>query len=397
MDPLLPTLVAAAFAILLVGALLRRLRQPHVVGYLVAGVVLGPYGLALFTDEVTVTRLGEVGVVLLLFFVGMEVSLPRLASGWRVSLVGTLLQVLASVGAAAFVGTWVDWPLSKVVLVGFAISLSSTAVVVSLLRSLDQMDTDSGRDALGILLVQDVMVVPMLIVVGLLGGEQPSTGQLVRQGLGGLLCVVAMWRLARSGRLRVPFAGALRRDPELRVFAAFGVCFGVAMLSALLGLSTALGAFVAGVVVAAARETDWVHTSLDPLRVLFVALFFVSIGMLIDLDFLRANWQLVALLVGATLVGNTAINAGVLRWLGRPWSTSLFLGALLAQAGEFGFVLAAVGRQLGIVADFGYQVILCVISVTLVLSPAWIHLARVILHPESIPRPRAAGRPDGAA
>jgi CPA2 family monovalent cation:H+ antiporter-2 len=376
MDPLLPAFVAAAFGILLIGAAARRLRQPYVIAYLLAGVLLGPDGAAVFTDVPTLARLGEVGVILLLFFVGMEVDVANLALGWRVSIVGTLLQVLASVLCIAGIGLVLDWSIGRIVLLGFAISLSSTALVVSMLREWNELDTPAGRDSIGVLLAQDLAIVPMLLCIGFLGGQGPSGGQVLLQVLGGSLVVLVVVYLARGGSLKLPFGDAFRSDHELQVFGAFLLCSGCAWVTGFLGLSTALGAFVAGLVVGAARETEWVHRSLEPFRVLFVAVFFVSVGALIDLGFLTDHWQLVALLVLATLATNTLINAGILRALRRGWATSLYAGALLSQIGEFSFVLAAVGNQAGIVGDFAYQAVVCTIAGSLLLSPAWILLFR---------------------
>lgn len=371
MDPLLPTLVAALAGMLLVGMLMRRLRQPHVIAYLLGGVLLGPHGLGLFNDEATLARLGDVGVVMLLFFVGMEVSFPHLARGWRVAVGGTALQILASLASSFALGLWLDWPLPRIVLIGFAISLSSTAVVVSLLQGKRELDTPRGRDALGILIAQDMALVPMLVILGTFAGESTSMLTLGKQVFGAVLLGALLTAIARRDRLSLPFDKWLHDDHEYQVFAAFLLCFGFAWITAALGLSTALGAFVAGVVVAAARETDWVHRSLEPFRVLLVALFFVSVGLLLDLEFLLENWVAVALLVVATMLLNTVINASILKLLGRRWPTAWTLGALLAPVGEFSFVLAAVGRAGGIISEFAYQGILGVIGCTLLLSPLW--------------------------
>lgn len=386
LDPVLPRVVAAVFALLLIGLVLRRLRQPHVVAYLLAGVALGPSGLRLFSDEVVLARVGDFGVVLLLFFVGMEVSLPSLLRSWRVSVVGTLLQILASVGSVAVIGWFRDWSLARVLLIGFAISLSSTAVVVSLLRMRKEMDSGAGRDALGVLLIQDLAFIPMLIVLGLLGGEALDSRDLTLQAVGvvGLAALLAV--VARREKISLPFSRFLQEDHELQVFSALALCFGLATLTGLLGLSTAVGAFVAGIVVASARETEWVHQSLEPFRVVLVALFFVSVGMLIDLAFLAVHLKTVLLLVLAVFVTNWLINAGILRSLGRPWRHSLYVGALLAQIGEFSFVLVAVGRQTGIIEEFAYQLTIGLIAVTLLLSPLVVSLSRSLIVEASLPR-----------
>lgn len=375
MHPLLPALVASIFVVLLVGAVIRRLGQPHVIAYILVGVVLGPSGLDLF-DGHAVALIGEFGVILLLFFVGMEVNLARLVTGWRVSVIGTVLQVLLSVAAVAAIGAGFDWPLGRVVLLGFAISLSSTALVVTMLRQWREMETEAGQEAVGILLVQDVLLAPMLIVVGLLGGESPSATLLTTQTLGGIAIVVLVSTLIRKKSIRLPLGKLLRGDHELQLFVALLICFSFAWITGVCGLSTALGAFVAGLVVASAKETEWIHHNLEPYRVLFVAAFFASIGMLVNLGFLAEHWLPILALILAAFLTNTIINAAILRTLGRSWWTSVYVGALLSQIGEFSFILAAVGKDIGIMTEYGYQMVLGVIVGTLMLGPAWIAVLR---------------------
>ncbi len=374
LDPFLPRLVAAAFVLLLLGLAFSRLRQPLTVTYLLAGVALGPDGLGIFTDKLVLSRVGDFGVLLLLFFVGMEVSLRRLLASWRVSVVGTFVQILASVGCVLVLGYFKQWEWSRIILIGFAISLSSTAVVISLLKDRRAIESDAGRDALGILLVQDLALIPMLIVLGFLGGRTPMPRELALQGLGVGAIILLLAVLSRRKVVSLPLGRLLRKDHELQVFGALILCFGLATLTGIFGLSTAVGAFVAGITVGAARETDWVHRSLEPFRVVLVALFFVSVGMLIDIDFLMAVWPTMSVLVLAVFATNWVINAGILRALGRSWRHSLLVAALLAQMGEFSFVLAAVGRHNGIIEEFAYQVTVGLIAITLLLSPfvAWV-------------------------
>jgi len=152
------------------------------------------------------------------------------------------------------------------------------------------------------------------------------------------------------------------------------------LITGLFGLSTALGAFVAGMLVGAARETQWVHSSLEPFRVIFVALFFVSIGMLVYLIFIKDHWFQIGALVMAVIITNTFINAVIIRLLGDSWPDSLYSGALLSQIGEFSFVLAAVGMQSNLVSSYGYQLTVTVIALSLMISPAWIATSRKLLY-----------------
>ena len=375
-DPLLPPLVGIILSILLLGLALRRLGQPEIIGYLIAGALIGPQGFGWLNDAATIEHLGTLGVTLLLFFIGMEVSPTKLVQGWRVALLGTLLQILASVSLVWLIGLWFDWSLARVVLLGFVISLSSTAVVLKLLKDKGELDTPSGRDVLMVLLAQDLAVVPMLILLSLLGGEQPAAGTLILQGVGAVLVVGLGGWLATRDRIDLPLLHWVREDREFQVFASLLICFGLAFVTGLLQLSTALGAFVGGMLVASARETEWVHHSLEPFRTLFVALFFVSVGLLIDLEFIAGHWLQIGLLVAAVLLSNTFVNALVLRTLRVGWRQSLLSAAMLAQIGEFSFVLAAAGLQASIISDYAYQTTVAVIAISLILSAPWIALMR---------------------
>ncbi len=374
LDPALPRLVAVILVVLVLGGLLRLLRQPYVIGYLLAGVALGPHGLAWLSDVASTERLGAVGVVILLFFVGMEVHLVKLVERWRVALVGTALQIAGSVAFVAALGLFVSWPFPRILLLGFVISLSSTAVVLKLLGDGGELETPVGQDVVSILLAQDLAIVPMLIALQLAGGQQIEAKALALQVVGGVAFLAALGWLFTREELQLPLVGRVRDDPELQVFTALILCFGLALVTGLLGLSTALGAFLAGVIVSTAKETHWVSERLESFRVVFVALFFFSIGMLIDLGFVREHARVIALLVGGVLVTNTLLNGVILRTLGGEWRTSLYAGALLSQIGEFSFVLAAVGLQTGVVSSFAYQATVATIALSLVVSPPWIAL-----------------------
>lgn len=379
LDPVLPYAVGAILAILVLGLLLRSLNQPHVVGYLVAGVILGPHGIGLVQDEVTLGRLGAVGVVLLLFFIGMEASPRRLIENWRVAVVGTLLQIVISVACVWPLGAYLHWPFERIILIGFVISLSSTAVVLKLLNDWKEFDTRVGQNVLSILLAQDLAVIPMLIVLSMLGGAEADHSSVYIQLGGAILIAAIIGYIAVKNTIRLPLGRLLGDDLEMHVFAALAICLGLALLTGMAGLSTALGAFVAGMLIGAAKETRWVHHSLEPFRVLFVALFFVSIGMLVDIDFLRGHWYQVGALILLVLITNTFINGLILRALGDNWRDSIYAGTLLSQIGEFSFLLAAVGIQANIISDYGYQMTVVVISMSLLLSPAWIMLVKRVL------------------
>ena len=191
MDPFLPQAVSAIFLILMVGFLLRFFRQPHVVAYLIAGIIIGPWGFGIVSDIDTISRLGAAGVVLLLFFVGMEVDARKLAQNWKIIVFGTLFQIVLSVCCVWLLGLWFDWSAARVMLIGFVISMSSCAIVIKLLQDTGLMATKLGQSTLGITLAQDLAVIPMLIIIGLFGASDINNAQLIKQGIGTILAVAA--------------------------------------------------------------------------------------------------------------------------------------------------------------------------------------------------------------
>jgi CPA2 family monovalent cation:H+ antiporter-2 len=376
LDPIMLNVVGATLVILFTGWMVRILNQPHVMGYLLAGVIIGPFGLGLLHDQALLARLGEFGVVLLLFFAGMEISPRQLASRWRIAFLGTLIQICASVGVIWLIGQALDWPTSRIILLGFVVSLSSTAVVINYLREIREIDTKIGQDVLAVLLAQDVAMIPMLIILGILGGGAVDSNTLTLQTIGAVLILGLMAWVSIYTRIRLPLGRLIRQDHELQIFTAFSMCLGLALITGLFGLSTALGAFVAGMLVGAARETGWVHKRLEPFRVVFVAVFFVSIGLLVDIAFLVEHFMIVITLLVAVFITNACINATIFRILGDSLRNSIYAGVILAQIGEFSFVLAAVGYQSKLISEYGYQVSVAVIALSLLLSPTLISITR---------------------
>lgn len=376
-DPLIHVLVAVIFITLLMAVAMRRLKQPHVVGYLLTGLVLGPHVLGVVDDREAIRHAGAIGVDLLLFFIGMEVEPKRLLANWRLALLGVTLQIGVSVALIGMLGWGLGWGAPRVILMGFVISISSTAVVLKLLSGWEELDTRVGQNALAILLAQDLAIIPMLIVVNLLGeGAPPSTEEIFLQVTGAVaLGGMALW-VTMKDKVRLPFANLITRDHETQVFGSLMIFLGLSMVSGMFGLSTAMGAFVAGMVISAGRETHWVKNSLEPFHVVLVALFFMSVGMMIDLNFVWDNIVVTLALALAVAAVNMVINAGVLRLFGYGWPESLYFGAILSQIGEFSFVIAAAGYNEGIVGDYTYQMTLALISLTLLASPfyiAWVN------------------------
>jgi len=377
-ETLIPLYTIIIFSILLIGLIFKTIRIPYVVAYLFVGILLGPHGIGFVQDTVLLNQFEMVGLIFLLFFVGMEISLEELLRSWKVPVIGTFIQVVTTVGIVFLLSTLFDWKFIRVLLIGFVISISSTAVVIKLLNEWKQNDTHVGRNVIGVLLVQDIALVPMIILIDLMQGKDMPVKDLVLQLVGGALIVLMVIFLLRKKEIHLPFLRYFEDHKELQIFAALAICFGMVMATEFFKLSAFLGAFIAGIYVRATRETDWIHITLEPFYIFFVAIFFVSVGMMLDLNFVLENWPVILFLVGLVFIFNTAINTGMMRMLGESWKNSLLGGAMLAQVGEFSFVILAVGEKNGIVSDFTYQTILALITLTLILSPWWISMFKIL-------------------
>ena len=360
--------------------LLRFFRQPYAVAYILAGVMLGEDGFQILTDRAVISSMGEFGLILLLFFIGMEISLPDLLKNWKVPAFGTIFQILGSVLMVFLLGMTVDWTISRIIVLGFVISLSSSAVVIKILQDNQEAQTIVGKNVISILLMQDILIVPMLIATNYLGGQIPAAEEVIRQLIGGGLIIGLIIFLTKRKTIELPFSRVIEKDHELQVFVAFITCFGFALLTAFFGLSAALGAFVGGIVVHAAQSTNWFHDSLHAFRVVLVAVFFISIGMMIDLDFLKENATIITILVSSVLLTNHFINMVILRYFGNNWKDSIYGGALLAQVGELSFILAAIAFADKIISDYGYQLAILVIAISLLISPLWIGITRRLVN-----------------
>jgi CPA2 family monovalent cation:H+ antiporter-2 len=371
-ETLIPLYTIIIFTILITGLIFKTIRVPYVVSYLFVGILLGPHGIGFIQDTSLLRQFEMVGLVFLLFFVGMEISLEELLKNWKIPVMGTIIQIAFTIGIVSLLGMVLDWTFIRVLLIGFVISLSSTAVVIKLLNEWNQHQTHLGRNVIGVLLVQDIALIPMIIILDLMQGQAMPVKDLVLQLVGGALLVLMVIFLLRKKEIHLPFLNYFTGHKELQIFGALAICFGMVMGTELFRLSPFLGAFLAGIYVRATRETDWIHITLEPFYIFFVAIFFVSVGMMLDLDFVMANWGILLLLVSLVFILNTAVNTGMMRTLGEPWRVSLLGGAMLAQVGEFSFVILSVGGRSGIITDFTYQTILALI--TLILSPAWIAL-----------------------
>ncbi|MET4807083.1 cation:proton antiporter [Limibacillus sp. MBR-115] len=359
------------------GVLLARIKQPAAVGYILAGLVMGPSALGLVENRELIQFMAELGVILLLFLVGMELSLKTFSQLWRIAFGTFGLQLTLGLAAAFLVGLILGWDTPETLVLAFVLSLSSTAVAIKMLEDLGDLEERSGQIAVGVLIAQDLAVVPMMLVIAAFG-----SGDGLGWGIAGKLILalgimaVLVFVLLRRGPVQLPFSAIITKNPDLRVLGGITFCFAAAAISGLIGLSTAYGAFLAGLVIGNSRSSHEMQQSILPVQSILVMVFFLSIGLLIDLDFIVDNLLLVCLLVLLVLLVKTAANIAFLRLLGESWECAVVPGALLGQIGEFAFVLGALALAFGLLGDETYRLIVAVTVLSLVFSPAWMVVAR---------------------
>jgi CPA2 family monovalent cation:H+ antiporter-2 len=362
----LVVIFAAALAVVLV---LSRLRLPTIAGFIVAGAILGPGGLGAVRDTAEVRHLAEIGVALLLFTIGLEFSLDELRRLGRILSVGGSLQVGLTTGAVALLAVLAGTSAPKGVFVGFLVALSSTAIVLKGLAERGEVDAPHGRLIVGILLFQDLCVVPMMLLAPALAGQGGGIEALLRPLATAAAVVAGALALARLVVPRLLHLVAETRRRDLFVLAVVLVAAGIAWLTSLVGLSLALGAFLAGVVLAGSEYGHQALADTLALRDIFTSLFFVSVGMLLDPGLIVAEAGPVLGLVAAVLVGKAAVAALAGLAMRFPLRVAILAGLGLAQIGEFSFVLATLGGELQILDAREMRLFFAASVVTMLVTP----------------------------
>ncbi len=376
--PLIDELAVIAAVSVIITVILSRLKLPTVAGLLAAGALLGPYGLRLTKSVHAIEVLAEVGVVLLLFSIGLEFSLARLKNIFRQVALGGLLQVVGTTVVVATIARLAGQSSGRAVFYGFAVALSSTAIVLRALAERRELDAPHGKFIVGTLIFQDLCVIPMVLVVPYLA--RSGAPMVIARDLGLALLKATVVVVVTIGVARVLVPRALSwvdasRSREVFLLAILGLCIGTAWLTSLVGLSLALGAFLGGMVVA---DTEYGHRAMGdilPLRDAFVSIFFVSLGMLFDARVLVAQPLLVTALVLGFLLGKgvlATLAALVMRF---PARAAFLAGVGLAQFGEFGFVLTRLARQHGVVDDAAIAPLLAAGVISMFLTPLLVRAA----------------------
>ena len=378
-DPNL-TAIAIVFSVaLLCGLLLMRFKQPAIIGYIVAGVILGPSGFQIIEETEAAKTLAELGVLLLLFLIGMELSLRAFKTVYKLASVIVLVQVVFSILVTSIIGIAMSWDWQQGILLGFVLAVSSTAVTVKVLADRGELRTHFGRITVGILIAQDLAVVAMLLVIEALNPNKQFDLWIIPKTIGAIIFVIGIVRfLSKRERTRLPLAlrQAFGADREVVPIAALAFCGVCATTSGLIGLSTAFGSFLAGLIVGNSSERQIVLRSTRPIQSVLLVVFFLSVGLLIDVGFFFENLGTLIVVFILATIAKGLINIIAVRIAGQPWEQSVLVGVTLGQIGEFAFVIASVGFTVNAIDSEGYKIAVAVIALSLMLGPAWVVLER---------------------
>ena len=365
-------------AALLCGVLLEKFKQPAIVGYILAGVILGPSFFAFIENREVVSQLAELGVLMLLFVVGLELSLRSFVKIWPISIGCIALQIVGGLAIAFPLAHLFNWPLNLTLLLAFVFALSSTAVAVKMLDTIGELKTETGRLTISVLVAQDLAIVPMILIIRSLqpNGSINITAMIIQIVISVGLLAVLVWYLSRRERITIPFLHLAAGHTDLTPLMGLMFCFGAAAVAGYSGLSAAYGAFLAGLVLGNSQKRQILIDRMTPIYSVLMMMFFLSIGLLLDLNFIMENLGKVMMILVFITIGKTALNISILHLLRQPWTMSFLSGVVLAQLGEFSFLLATVGQEAGIVNEYGNNLIVSLTVLSLALSPIWLSTAK---------------------
>ena len=371
MEPGILRDIVIIFALsIFVNLIFNRIKIPVIIGYLITGIIAGPNLLGLIQSPDDVERMSEIGVILLMFTIGLEFSLNHLLKIRRIVFFGGFVQFFLTALMAMFLGRFYSMPWSGAIFVGFLTSLSSTAVVLKILQEKSAVTSNTGRTTLGILIFQDIVVVPLMLFTPLLGGGKADIPMelllLFIKTAGVVLFIYA------GNRWLIPkllHAVAMTRSQELFMTTIILILLSVALLTYSIGMSLALGAFIAGLMISESEYSHNAFSDLLPFKDVFTSFFFVSVGMLLNLHFIADHPLLVLATIAAVILIKIIVAGFAGFILGHTFSETVVVGLSLAQVGEFSFILAGIGMANNLLDDYFYQLFLAVAVISMALTP----------------------------
>ncbi len=377
--PFLLLIAIVTLAAVMSGLIMAWLKQPPMVGYILAGLALGPAGIGFMPHVDAVPLIAEFGVLFLLFVIGMEISLKAFIADLKPAVLTVIGQLAVALAAMALFGAVLEWRFEQILLLTFVVTMSSTAVALKLLDDIGELRSDLGRIVVAVMIAQDIAIVPMLIIANSFqagGAIEPMTLVTVALAIGVLVLFIAV--VGPRGKLHFPWQEKILGRVEMVTLVALLVCCTTAVITGVAGMSPAYGAFLAGLIIGKTTLRSEAIHAMEPIQGVLMVLFFVAIGLLLDVTFILENMLLVAVFVLAALLVKSLANILILRLVGMPWKTAYQAGLIMGQIGEFSFVLAAVGLANGVLDPVGYKLAISVIVLSLLFSPLWMQAVKQV-------------------
>jgi len=376
----------------------NKIKLPSIIGFLITGIIIGPFGLRLIDDMKGIQFLAEIGVAFLLFTIGIEIQISRFLKNLSEILLTGGLQILCTFMVGMLIGLAMQLSVNQSVFIGFILAHSSSALILKILKDRSDENSPQGRISIGVILFQDMMVVPMMLLIPFLaGGSGPDATAIIWKMVKSILIIVFILVAARYVVPRVLERLVNMNMRDVLVIASVVITMGIAGITESLGLSLAIGAFLAGL---ALSDTDFTHqiiSDITPFRDVFLSVFFVSFGMILNLDFLRENPSYIILISLMIILIKATIVFGLVTLLKYPLRVALLSGVLLSQIGEFSFVLASQGFKNNIISNEIYQTFIGASVLTFIVTPLLVSLVYYVLARKNIFHPARHIKPDERA
>ena len=363
----------------------NKIKLPSIIGFLITGIIIGPFGLKLIDDMAGIQLMAEIGVAFLLFTIGIEIRLSRFLKHLSEILLTGGLQILCTFFVGMIIGLTMQLSISQSIFIGFILVHSSSALILKILKDRDDEASPQGRISIGVILFQDMMVVPMMLLIPFLAGDSgPDALMIIWKLVKSILIIVV---ILVAARYVIPLVLERLVNMNMRdvlVIASVVITMGIAWITESLGLSLAIGAFLAGL---ALSDTDFTHqiiSDISPFRDVFLSVFFVSFGMILNLDFLRENPDYIILISLIIIMIKATIVFGLVKLLKYPLRVALLSGVLLSQIGEFSFVLASQGFKNNIISNDIYQTFIGASVLTFIVTPLLASLVYYLLARKNI-------------
>lgn len=366
--------------ILLLIFLLKKLKQPYLIAYVLAGMVLGPHVTGIFSAPENIASLGEVGILLLMFFLGVEIDIPDNKNLLQKPLTAQGIKTIMGFLFAFFIGQWLGWHAGNVLLLTILLVFNSTAVVSEFLRSNNELYTATGKTVLNMLLLQDIMIGPAFTVFQFMNTDDVTVERMVTAIAVCVLIFLLLKAIRNRNLFQLRLFRDMKDDHELQVFTGTFICLGFALLASFAGLTPAIGSFIAGIYIGRIHAFHWLENVLRPFKIFFVALFFVSVGLMLDLVYIREHYAFILLMGAVVLLINSLLTAIVFRCLRFPRKDSVYAGALLSQTGEFGLLACSLAYRLQIIDQDFFKSALAITGLSLLLSTIWMTALRKMIY-----------------